>query len=339
MRIGIAAVCLALSIATSACKVRQDNQSESKDVESVKKVTLVQGSDGQGGYVGFITCGEGFIDKVAKKSEFAVPWSKVSNLSYAEMEAVYCTQAIANETETGGGPGGNGGGTTPPPTTDGFAQVDPVVCKQQENVDLPAITEIKRVFVPASSTDSFENCVVFAEEFDKMMVKLVTLKKAIVDKRVRVYATESATAPFSYDEAGKKLTVAFRIAGKLADLITVGGKVIGGTGVTMHTFAGQSRYLWTARQGLGSWASAKAFCDGLGQPWMMPTADMLAAVASELTSAKLGQLVGSTSGYYQNVQVLNPASPTSPHFSVPGNSASSGAHDNMSNLCVIDVGA
>lgn len=111
MRLSLA---FALAVAVTSCKTanRAGDTAEVKDIESVKKVVLVQGNQPGGGQIAVIRCAAGWID-ASGQTEFAVPWNQVKNDSYAELEQKFCTQQL----------GGGGGNPPPPPPPGGGAPV------------------------------------------------------------------------------------------------------------------------------------------------------------------------------------------------------------------------
>lgn len=331
--VAAAAFCFALV----ACKTNGGGNSQVKDIESVKKVTLVQGSDASGNAVAFITCAAGWIDKTAKKAEFAVPFNKVSNLSYTEMEAIYCTEPAGGAIIVGPG----GGGNNPPPAGGGgtgtgdFTLIDVAACKSEENVDLPLIGEVKRVYLPGNVTDTYERCIVFGDEFERVLKKLAVIKKALIDKKIRVYAVEEDT--FAFDDAQKKLTIPRLIKDKLDRFAEVGAKVVGTSGAKITVFKSNKALLWNGAQGGQAWTAAAAYCTSLGAPWEMPTRQQLMQVATDLNDEALRKLTNHASGNYSYVNVKGA---NNPYASSPGSWANEGTNYNgsdMSGLCVIDA--
>ncbi len=325
-------------VALVACKSSNGGSSQVKDIESVKKVTLVQGSDAAGNAVAFITCADGWIDKAAKKAEFAVPFNKVSNLSYTEMEAIYCTEKAGGTVIVAPG----GGGNNPPPAGGGgnsgdFTQLDTAVCKSQENDDLPNVTEVKRVFIAGSIGDPYDRCVVFGDELETILKTLPVIKKALIDKKVRIFATATGET-FAYEDAAKKLTVPFQIKGKLGNFIEAVAPIAGGSVSKIIVFPSNKNLVFTQRQGLYGWAAAKSYCDSLGSPWKLPTTAQFRSVGSDLDEAKLKELAGTTA---QHV-VCNQVADGQNSFAcapLAQAAANSGNFDNMGSYCVIDAAA
>ncbi len=79
-------------IAAASCKTA-NNEAKVKEIESVKKVTVVQGDQPGGGKIAVIRCAFGWID-TSGQTEFTVSWTKVQNLSYIELEQNYCTEPL-----------------------------------------------------------------------------------------------------------------------------------------------------------------------------------------------------------------------------------------------------
>ncbi len=320
-------------LSAAACKTGASGGNASvKDIESIKKVSLVQGNDASGNAVAFITCAEGFIDKQAKKADFAVPWNKVVNLSYGELEKIYCTEPEGGSIVVG--PGGAPGGTSGGATGD-FTALDTLQCKQAEGVDLPNIAEVKRVNVPASVTDTYDRCVMFGFEFERMLTKLTIIKKALVDKKVRVFAVNEDK--FAYDDAAKKLTVPLQIKDKLDKLLEAVLPILGGSALKTKTFPSNKGLIFNVKAGGACFNDAVAYCKSLGEPWVLPTTQQLATVAPDLNGSVIGQLTANTNGNYTYIWVKvdgNTNAYAIPPFSGGGANYS---QCDMSCFCVLDA--
>ena len=315
--------------AATACKTANSNTGSVKEIESVKKVSMIQGNDAQGNAVAFITCAEGWIDKTAKKSEFAVPFNKVAQLSYPEMEQIYCTESSGGGTVVvGPGPGPGSGPLD-------ANQIDPAQCKSQENVDLPNIAAVKRVYVPANVTDSYDRCIVFGYELEQIFAKLTFATKTLIDKKIRVYATQDDK--FSYDAGAKKLTIPLQIKDKMEGFLSVVAPIAGGTTVTTKIFPSNKGLIFTFKQGGSCFADAVSYCKSLGAPWVMPAREQLATVSADLNAESIQKATGSNSGNFSYIWVRNAANSnaySNPPFSSGGDNYS---NCDMSACCIIDA--
>lgn len=114
MRLSIAC---AVAISVFSCKTadKSGDTAQVKDIESVKKVVVVQGNQPGGEAIAVVRCAAGWVDS-SGQTEFAVPWGQVKNATYTELEQRFCTQALGNG-------GGNGGGGVIPLPVGGGAPV------------------------------------------------------------------------------------------------------------------------------------------------------------------------------------------------------------------------
>jgi hypothetical protein len=85
-----------LSLVTVSCRTTQpSNSSQTKDVESVKKLNWVAGSLPTGVQIAVIKCANGWADASSGgQSEFAVPYQEVSGLTFDQLNGRYCLQRI-----------------------------------------------------------------------------------------------------------------------------------------------------------------------------------------------------------------------------------------------------
>jgi hypothetical protein len=326
--------------AQAGSKTSGNDGAQAKEIEEVHKLTLVQSTDGTGA-VGIITCAPGFIDKETRKTEFGVPWGTVQSMTFSQLEARFCTERtdglVIGPTPIGGGTN-QGGGTSPGggnASAGNFVQIDFAQCKSQENVDAPQLAEIKRVFV--DTNDSFDKCVVFVDEFEKMIATFEGFKKAMVDGRVRIFASASFRN-ISFNEGEKKLNVPLSIKGRIGEFIPVAARILGGgSGGTVQIFPSNKRLVWRTKKGNGSsWQDAFNQCQAFGAGWSLPVLSQLQSVKTEFTPAKRQEMTGSSTGdvgccvWTSGNNVFT----NRDDFS----STSSGSFGDIANFCVLDIG-
>lgn len=263
----------------SSCRTQSDGGGV-LDIDGEPERLQIVRANGNKGEIAIITCAKGYFDEAANAYKFSVPWEDFTQVPKNKLNDVYCTKEIGGGTH--GDP--NSGGGIPGKPGD-FVAFDPLTCKKLEGVDLPNMARVRQTFAASVLKDSVDRCVIFSEPFERFLTKFPYLTKQIVDRKVRIYVAPSGDVKFDVDN--RKLTVPYMIKGKEETVFSAliglfdDGPIMKDTPVR---FGSQQPLLWYVKSGEGDAESIKRECSALGPAWQLPTIDMVAGAAEELST-------------------------------------------------------
>ncbi len=321
-----------------ACKTGQNPGGAGvKDIQSEEKITLVQSSDGSG-TIALITCKTGWTDKQAKSDKFAVPWNKVENLTYPQLELIYCTEPAGGSVVITNPPGG--GTSNPPPGGGGtpsgdFTPLNTDQCKSAENINLPGVAEVKRVFVASAVGETYDRCVIFGDQLETILSKVPVLKKKLIEKKTRIYA--QVNGALSYDALNNKLFVSLNVKEQGPKIL----ETFLGFGMMPKLnapffFPVNTDLVWQMVAGPHGPNESQTACAALGPEWKMPTFAQVTTVAASMTEQVMKDLAPNTPTTNQFYVVPDNSNVC---VSVPANSPAGCSATDKVAVCVMNLAA